>query len=324
MDDELAAAMVPFAEALGADPGDVAWVPNVTFGLNLIARSLMGRLEPGDEVLLTDLEYGSQLMLWRWVCERSGAVLRLAPIAGTPPQEIADVIVGCASPATRVALVSHVTSASAQRLPVEDVGRRLRERGVVVVVDGAHAPGQIDLDLPSVGCDYYAGNLHKWFGTARSAGVLYAPGAEAQRGLDPLVVGWGGTDRAEPIARRVHLPGTVDPSVYLSAPTGLSFHREVLTPARPAARERLAAAAGALERLGWARVGGHEDDLLMAAFQPPAGVDPDRLEAALEAARVEAIVTAGAGGRLLRICVAWYTTDEDIDRLLDVVRAVAR
>jgi len=151
VDDELAAAIVPFAEALGADPSDVAWVPNVTFGLNLIARSLMGRLEPGDEVLVTDLEYGSQLMLWHWVCERSGAVLRLAPIAGTPPHEIADVIVGCTSPATRVALVSHVTSASAQRLPVEDVGRRLRERGVVVVVDGAHAPGQIDLDLPQLG-----------------------------------------------------------------------------------------------------------------------------------------------------------------------------
>lgn len=321
MEGELADALVPVAAALGAAACDLAWIPNATFGLNLVARSLMPRLEPGDEVLLTDLEYGSQVMLWRWVCERTGALLRLAPVAESAPGSAADVVVESASPATRVALVSHVTSASAERLPVEEIARRLRERGVVVVVDGAHVPGQIPLDLPAVGCDYYVGNLHKWFSAPRGAAVLHAPGAEAQRALDPLVVSWGGTDRSDPIARRVHLPGTVDPSPYLTARAGLDFHREVLAPARTAARRRLADTADALAALGWERVGAHDDDLLMAAFRLPDGTDPDRLEAALAAARVEAIVMASPRGPLLRICVAWYTTDEELQRLLAVVRA---
>ena len=336
---DLADALVPVADTLGARPGDLAWVPNTTFGLNLVARSLLGRLGPGDEVLLTDLEYGSQVMLWSWLCDRTGARLRIAPVGEASADAATAVIEGCVSAETRVALVSHITSSTARRLPVEEISRRLRERGVTVVVDGAHAPGQIPLDLEAVGGDYYVGNLHKWFAAPRGAAILHAPGAEAQQALDPLVVSWGGTDPATPLADRVHSPGTVDPTTYLAAPEGVAFHREVLAPARPAARARLAAAAGKLVDLGLERVGGHDDDLMMAAFLLPAGtarvgvggagvdparLDPARLEAALAAARIEAIVTEHSGRSLLRICVAWYTTDEEIERLVEVVDAETR
>ena len=330
---DLADALVPVAETLGARPGELAWVPNTTFGLNLVARSLLGRLGPADEVLLTDLEYGSQVMLWRWLCDRSGARLRVAPVGEAGEDVATEIVEGCVSARTRVALVSHVTSSTARRLPVEEISRRLRERGVVVVIDGAHVPGQVPLDLGAVGADYYVGNLHKWFAAPRGAAILHARGAEAQRALDPLVVSWGGTDPETPLADRVHSPGTVDPTTYLAAPEGLAFHRELLAPARPAARARLAAAAGKLADLGLQRVGSHDDDLLMAAFRLPngagvggagSGVDPAGLEAALAAARIEAIVTEHAGRSLLRICVAWYTTDEEIERLLEVVAAAVR
>jgi isopenicillin-N epimerase len=330
---ELADALVPVADTLGARPADLAWVPNTTFGLNLVARSLLGRLGPGDEVLVTDLEYGSQVMLWRWLCDRAGARLRIAPVAEASGDAVAAVIEGCVSAGTRVALVSHITSSTARRLPVEAISRRLRERGVVVVVDGAHAPGHIPLDLEAVGADYYVGNLHKWFAAPRGAAVLHAPGAEAQRALDPLVVSWGGTDPATPLGERIHSPGTVDPTTYLAAPDGVAWHREVLAPARPAARARLAAAAGKLAELGLERVGSHDDDLMMAAFWLPdgaaragvggggAGIDPARLEAALARARIEAVVTEHAGRSMLRICVSWYTTDDEVDRLVEVLDA---
>ena len=108
------------------------------------------------------------------------------------------------------------------------------------------------------------------------------------------------------------------------APEALAFHRQVLTPARPGARRRLAAASGALGDLGFARVGSHDENLLMSAFELPVGVEPAALESALEEAGVEAVVTEAPGRRLLRICVARYTTDEDVERLLDVVRAARR
>lgn len=336
---DLADALVPVADTLGACSGDLAWVPNTTFGLNLVARSLLGRLGPGDEVLLTDLEYGSQVMLWSWLCERTGARLRVAPVGAADADSAPEVMDECVSAETRVALVSHITSSTARRLPVEEIARRLRERGVTVVVDGAHAPGQIPLDLSAIGCDYYVGNLHKWFAAPRGAAVLHAPGTEAQRALDPLVVSWGGTDPATPLADRLHSPGTVDPTNYLAAPAGVDFHTEILAPARRAARARLATVAAQLAELGLERVGSHDDNLMMAAFWLPAdasrpgaggagaggaGVDPARLEVALAAARIEAIVTEHAGRPLLRICVAWYTTDEELERLLEVVRAAAR
>ncbi len=351
-------ALVPVAGALGADPGDLAWVPNTTFGLNLVARSLVGRLGPGDEVLTTDLEYGSQVMLWRWLCERAGAELRFAPVGEVGAEDVPGLLESLVTSRTRVAFLSHITSATARRLPVEDVARRLRARGVVVVVDGAHAPGQIPLDLHAIGCNYYVGNLHKWFGAPRGAAVLHAPGPEAQSALDPLVVSWGGTDPSSLLAERVHSPGTVDPTTYLAAPAGVAFHREVLAPARSAARARLGAAASALAALGFERVGGQEEDLMMAAFWFPEGagvgsvagaasvagvagvagfaspedraaqdgsasrrLDPARLGAALQEAKVEAILTEKGGRSLLRICVAWYTTDEDIERLLGVLGA---
>lgn len=333
LDEAVAAPLTAVGEAVGAAPSDLCWVPNATFGINLVARSLMGSLEPGDEVLLTDIEYGAQVILWEWVCRQRGATLRTVTVsgvagaaaggAGAAAEAAADAVEAAVTPATRIALISHITSATALRLPAGQISRRLRALGVTVIVDGAHVPGHVPLDVAAVGCDYYVANLHKWFAAPRSSAFLHALGP-AQARLDPLVVSWGGTDRSEPLARRVHFAGTTDPSPWLAVPDALAFHRSVLSPARPAARALLAGAAAGLADLGYERIGRQDDDLLMSSFWLPAATDPTRLAGRLVADRIEAIVTAHAGRPVLRVAVAWYTTEDEVDRLLSSCAAVGR
>ncbi|MGH9170579.1 MAG: aminotransferase class V-fold PLP-dependent enzyme [Acidimicrobiales bacterium] len=314
LDTDLFDALSHLAPAVGATAKDLAWTTNVTFGLNLVARSLASRLGPGDEVLLTDLEYGSQKILWEWVCRQQGAICRQVPVRGTAPADLWEAIEAHLTPAVRVVLLSHISSSTALRLPVEVVGPRLRERGVVVVVDGAHAPGHIPLDLSAMGCDYYVGNLHKWFAAPRPAGFVYASTA-SQALLDPLVVSWGGVDRSDSLATRTHLPGTADASNWLAVPDALAFHRAHLAPARESARQLLAATAEELQQLGYERIGHQEDDLLMSGFWIPGTTDPSRLASQLLADKVEAVVTEHGGRPILRIAVAWYTTGTETERL---------
>jgi isopenicillin-N epimerase len=151
------------AAYLGAGTDDVVFVPNATAGMNVVARSL--RLEPRDEVLLTNHEYGAVDFLWEHVCGQAGA--KLVRQAVDPGPDLVDELFAAVTPRTRIVSVSHITSASALRSPVEEICRRGRGQGILVAVDGAHAPGQVDVDLESLGADFYAGNCHKWRGCKR-------------------------------------------------------------------------------------------------------------------------------------------------------------
>src|SRR5579875_3599397 len=110
--EQLDLALEPVAALVGCDPADLAWTTNATAGTNLVARSLMTTLRPGDEVLITDLEYGAQAILWGWVCDMTGSTLRVASLCGLPPEELADRVEASVSPRTRLCLVSHITSAT--------------------------------------------------------------------------------------------------------------------------------------------------------------------------------------------------------------------
>jgi isopenicillin-N epimerase len=189
LEQRLSEALVPVASRLGCKVGELAWTANATSGLNLIARSLAGELEAGDEILLTDVEYGSQVTLWNWVAASCGACARVVPICGLPPEEMPQALEAAVGSRTKLAVVSHISSATALRLPIDEIGRRLRAHGVTVVVDGAHGPGHVAVELCSLDVDYYVGNLHKWFALPRGTGIVYAD-ARAQSRLDPLVVNW--------------------------------------------------------------------------------------------------------------------------------------
>ena len=153
----LAEARAALAAYVGAAPGDLTFVQNATTGVNIAARSL--DLRPGDEILATGLEYGACDLAWKWLCERTGARYVRAGVP-LPASDVLDRLFALQSERTRVVFVSHVTSETALRLPVEEIVARARAEGFVTIVDGAHAPGHEPLDLEALGADFYAGNCH--------------------------------------------------------------------------------------------------------------------------------------------------------------------
>jgi isopenicillin-N epimerase len=211
------AAKDPLAAEIGAPPDDLVFVTNATSGMNVVARSL--ELGPGDEVLMSNHEYGAVELLWQQVCERSGATLVRAEVRAGP--ELVDDLWRSVTSRTRVISVSHLTSATALVFPVEEICRRGREQGILVAVDGAHAPGQLDVDVETVGADFYAGNCHKWLCAPKGAGFLHVL-PEHQDLMVPPVVSWGSKPGAS-FAERFRWPGTYDPAAFLAIPAAIDF-----------------------------------------------------------------------------------------------------
>jgi isopenicillin-N epimerase len=208
---------------LGARGDDLAFVDNATAGANAVLRSL--RLSEGDEILLTDHAYGAVANTARFVAARSGArvVTVELPRARWDADGIAGAISAAITPRTRIAIVDHITAPTALLLPVAAITARCRAAGVPVLVDGAHAPGAIAFDIPSLGADWYTANLHKWAMAPRSSAILWAT-PERQHDLHPPVISWG---YELGFAAEFDLQGTRDPSPWLAAPAGIEFLREL-------------------------------------------------------------------------------------------------
>lgn len=209
---------------LGCTPADLAFTPNATTGVNLAARSL--DLGPGDEVLATDLEYGACDLAWDWICRRSGAryVRAPTPLPLGDPRELVDALFAAASERTRAVYASHVTSETALVLPVAELVARARELGLVTVVDGAHAPAHVPVDLASLGADYYAGNCHKWLMAPKGSGFLHVR-PEHQERVDAAIVSWGYTE-GRTFSQRLEIQGTRDPAAWLTVPDAIRFQAE--------------------------------------------------------------------------------------------------
>jgi len=210
------------AAFLGSRPDDLVFVPNVTTGMNAVLGSLP--LAPGDEVVITDMAYGAITRTAGAMCARSGATLRTVTLTYpcSDAAGVVDPIVAALTSHTRLVVIDHVTARTALVLPIAAVAAACHARGVPVLVDGAHAPGAIPLDLPSLGVDWYAANLHKWAHAPRGCGMLWAA-PERQSILHYPVVSWG-RDRGFR-AEFEHTP-TADPTSYLAAPEGLALLRE--------------------------------------------------------------------------------------------------
>lgn len=231
----LEAARSALAEYLKVDAADLVYIPNATFGVNLIARSLA--LGPQDEVLSTDHEYGACDYAWQFMSRKRGFHYRQQPVplpAGSAAEITEQFWQGVTSK-TRVIFLSHITSPTALQLPVADICRRAREAGILTVVDGAHAPGQIPLDLAAIDADFYTGNAHKWMCAPKGSAFLYAR-RDRQHLVEPLVVSWGWGDGAEVsfgsrFLDYLQWTGTNDPAAYLSVPAAIQFQAEYGWPA---------------------------------------------------------------------------------------------
>lgn len=322
------AAAAEVAGFLGARGDDLMFVENTTTGANAVLQSLA--LAPGDEILASDLAYGGVVNAARYAARRAGAAVRTVemPHPILDPGAVADAFAAALSERTRLVLVDHITAESALLLPLAEIAARCRERGVPVLADGAHAPGAIALDIPSLGVDWYTGNLHKWAWTPRSSGILWAA-PERQADLHPTVISWG-LDQG--IAAEFDLLGTRDPTPYLAAPAALAFFRELGADAVRAYDHDLAWSGAHRLAERWGVPFETPESMIgtMATVPLPAALGSTRDDAAglrdalLFEDAIEVQVHAWRGRLRVRISAQVYNDMADVERLGDAVAQRAR
>jgi len=319
------------AAFVGAQADHLVFVPNATTGVNIVARSLA--LQPGDEVLSTDLEYGACDAAWQWVCRQHGASYRRVPIAlPLQREQCVQALQSALSPRTRMLYLSHVTSTTALILPLAEIVQAAHAQGVPVLVDGAHAPGHIELELDALGADFYTGNCHKWLCAPKGTAFLHARPEHHER-LEATVVSWGyvagdgghtGFDAytgRSVFERRLQWQGTHDISGCLAVGAAIEFHHRHLG---PAVRQRChALAMAAMQRVaghfGLPPIGAAADFAQMAPLPvPPCDTEALR-ERLFGVHRIEVPVTRHGDRCFVRLSVQGYNRPSEVDRLVDVL-----
>jgi isopenicillin-N epimerase len=216
------------ANYLGTNRDNLVFVTNATVGLNTVARSL--KLAIDDEVLSSDHEYGAMDRTWRFLSQKNGFkyINHAISLPVTTPNEFVNSFWQGVTPHTRVIFLSQITSPTAMIFPIYEICKRARSEGILTVIDGAHAPGQIDLSLDELGADIYSGNLHKWLCAPKGSAFLYAR-PEVQELIEPLVISWGWESEDPGPSRFVDYQewtGTRDISAFLAVPDAICYQEQ--------------------------------------------------------------------------------------------------
>ncbi len=332
--DLLRLARAELARFVGSDERDVVFVPNPTFAVNEIARSL--ELTADDEVLMSDHEYGACRNAWLFLAPKAGFSIVEAPVPlpVASNEEIVERLWAGVTDRTRVMFLSHITSPTALTVPVAEVCRRARRRGIITVIDGAHVPGQLDLDVTAVGADFYVATCHKWICAPKGSAFFHAR-REVQHLIEPLVVGWGWGDdrqfnRGSDFLDFHEWLGTDDPSAYLTVPTAIAFQQANDWPSVRSQCHGLAveAVSRAAELPGVEPVHPPEMFAQMALVELAGNAaasrdDPQAIQARLyREHRIEVPVVSWNGRRFVRASFQAYNTADDVDALVTGLRAV--
>ena len=322
---ELANTRKILGKKVNAPADDLVFVPNVTFGVNIVARSL--QLNPGDEILASYHEYGACENIWSFTTQKTGAafVRQTIPLPLGTPEQVADQFWQGVTSRTRILFISHITSPTALQMPVELICARARQAGILTIIDGAHAPGQIPVDLGEIDPDFYIGNCHKWMLSPKGAGFLYTRRA-LQDLIEPLVVSWGwGTNSSYTTGSRyldsLEWWGTNDPSAYLSVPTALQFMQEnKWDKVQRKCHRLLGDAIQSITKLTGLPSVYSEDSLpfsQMAIVPLPSLTDISNFQSQLyQQYRIEVPCIQWNEEHFIRISVQGYNTMSDLDRFL--------
>ena len=322
---EARAALAAYA---GCDRDDLVFIPNATTGISAVARSLS--LAEGQEILATDHEYGACDRAWQYACRRSGAkyVKVAVPLPVASTADVVEAIWRGVTPRTRVLFLSHITSPTALIFPVEELVRRAREAGIITVIDGAHAPGQVALELEALGADFYAGNCHKWLCAPKGSGFLYAR-KERQAILVPPITSWGHVveaGRPNAFVDEFEWQGTRDLAAYLAVPAAIGYQRE---------RDWAGVQRRCHRMASWVR-GAILELYGMEPFMPDSAEFYAQMVAVplpacdaqvvkrrlMEEFSVEIPILTWQGRQLVRVSVQAYTTQRDLDTLVSALESV--
>lgn len=320
--------MEALAPVFGAPAAELLPVDNATTGVTAVLRSLS--LGPGDAILTTNLAYAAVKKVIRFVAERTGCSVVTAevPFPLTSPDEVLVAVdaalAGPGGGSVRVAVIDHITSVTGLILPVESLVARLHARGVHVLVDGAHVPGQLPLDVTAIGADWYVGNLHKWLFSPKGCAVLHAA-PQAQKALAPLVIshGWG-----DDLQAAFAWQGTRDPTGWLAVPAALDFVDAMGGLALIRDHNRTLAHQGATivrDHTGFAPGAPLGMCPALVSLVVPGPSSPERAKTLvlrmLHEHRVQSFVMPIDGGVVVRVCAQIYNAPADYERLARALEA---
>ena len=313
------------ADWIRAPASDLVFVENATHGMNVVANSFPLRI--GDEVLLTDHEYGAVERIWRRRCTQVGAVMRIAKLP-QPIESVEQVVAAVLSEVTdrtRLLVASHITSPTAIILPVKQICAGARGRDVATCIDGPHAPAQVDVNIQELDCDFYAASCHKWLSAPFGAGFLYvAPRWQSAIATPQLSWGLLRPDKPQRWDEEFIWCGTRDPSPYLTVPAAIDFLEQVdVTTFRQRthwlaryARHRLAEFAPRAPL-----VPDSNEWYGSMAHMPLPPVDAHRLQCSLwEEHGIEVPIVDWAGSQWIRVSCHLYNSTAEIDRLVNALR----
>lgn len=213
------------SEYVNCDANDFFFVSNPTVAINTVMRSL--KLEPGDEILSTNHEYGAMDRTWNFYCKRNGAkyIRQNISLPIASKEQLLEEFWKGYNSNTKIIFLNQISSATALIFPVKEICEKAKSLGLITIIDGAHVPGHIDLDIKALDPDFYTGTLHKWILAPKGSSFLYVK-KSFQDSIDPLVVSWGYESDAPSENRFLdyhEYQGTRDISAFLTAPTAIEF-----------------------------------------------------------------------------------------------------
>jgi isopenicillin-N epimerase len=319
-------------EALGSylhcDKDDIVYVTNPSYAVNAVAKSF--DLKPGDEILTSDLEYGACDRTWKYYCKKAGAnyVKQHIPLPVKSKEEFVSAFFKGLSDKTKLVFISHITSSTGLRLPVEEICAVAKEKGIMTFVDGAHAPGQIPLNLQDSLFDFYTGACHKWMMTPKGSSFLFVK-KEYQSLVDPLVVSWGYQARFPSGSQFLdyhQTNGTRDYSAFLTIPAAIQFMQlHNWEQVAAGCRQLVQANAPAFcKLLGATTLSPVTDDFVLQLYSAEIKTpEPEKLyRHFFDAYKIEIPVMRHGDKVYLRYSINAFNSQQDLDKLFSAIKEI--